>query len=338
MPRPRSRQSVSATEVPGILHNLWQANKEQEMDSMDEDGGAQTPRAGASGATHAGPTHGPLFSEHYPWGLRTTADSFQYPPLPSSSGSGSSGYLEDVEAKFDPDYNNNNYSGRPNVGLGVDLGQEGFQRLTDSHREIVFTEAAEAAAEAYLNEDQDLYDSDTSTPRPSQAQFVKSEEEESEGFQEEGTRKTVTEGGVEFEIVNLKSSGLETAGLEDEDLEVAETKVIDTKGKGPELTQPEVIDTKDDDSKGAHKEVTHPKHDDLKGTHQEVTDRTHEGSKVDDSKITDPKTMADPIGAQSPSHSPRPPSPSPLPEVHLGAQSPSASTGPGLFQAQDDGK
>ncbi|KAI4123064.1 MAG: hypothetical protein LQ338_005460 [Usnochroma carphineum] len=48
--------------------------------------------------------------------------------------------------------------------------------------------------------------------------------------------------------------------------------------------------------------------------------------------------MATSMGAPSPSHSPRLPSPPPFPEVQIGPQSPTANTAPGASnQAQDDG-
>ena len=314
MPRPRARESVSATEVPEMIHSLWEASKERDMDLMEDEDGAQTPKADTAGATHAQPTHGPLHSEHYPWGVRTTADSHPaYPPLPSSG----SNYIEDVEPQFDPDYN---HSGQ-NVGLGLDFGQGGFATLTSIQeeilREVLFTETDETA----VNEDK-VYDSDTSTPRASAAQLVESKEEvkeeEFEDCEDDGTRKTVVDSGFEFEILNPKTSSAEPTS----------PKAIGLKVNDPKLTDP-----KHDDSKFTHPKLTNPKLTDPKLTNPKLTD-----PKSTNPKFINPTTMADPIGAQSPSHSPRPPSPSPLPEVHLGAQSPSTSTGPGLFQAQDDGK
>lgn len=47
--------------------------------------------------------------------------------------------------------------------------------------------------------------------------------------------------------------------------------------------------------------------------------------------------MAAPMGAPSPSHSPRLPSPPPFTEVQIGPQSPTANAAPGSSQQHDDG-
>ncbi|KAL8871224.1 MAG: hypothetical protein Q9174_002901, partial [Haloplaca sp. 1 TL-2023] len=180
----------------------------------------------------------------------------------------------------------------------------------------------------------ELFAVKVTTPEVTSSEVNKSEVTDNKVIHPESTDPKITRS----ELIAVKLTKPKVTDSKYTLTKITKAELIAVKATEPELTNSEVTDQIVTDKKGIHPESTALEITESNPTYPTLTDTKITFPSFNNPELTHSKIMADSMGAQSPSHSPRPPSPSPLPEVHLGAQSPSASTGPGLFQAQDDGK